>query len=60
MSNLQTRPDLLKALKDAAAKPASAAELREQRISFIMGSLDRKSGVTRDRVIKVLDDQQGK
>ncbi|MGE0768965.1 MAG: hypothetical protein AB7L90_21185 [Hyphomicrobiaceae bacterium] len=60
MSKLKTDESLLTALRTAAMGNPTAKEVQEQRISFIMGSLDRKSGVTRERVMKVLADQQGK
>jgi len=60
MSELKTSESLLRALRRAAIGEPTAEELREQRISFIMASLARKSNVTRDRIIEVLKDQQGK
>lgn len=60
MAELRTDAGLLKALQSAATKTPSADELREQRISFILGSLGKESGITREKVVRVLDDQQGK
>lgn len=42
---------LLKRLRDAASRGASAAELHAQRVSFIMSSVsDEKTEVTREMV----------
>lgn len=60
MPELKTSESLLLALRNAAKTQISAEELREQRISFILGALDKESGVTREKIVKVLDDQQGK
>ena len=46
MSNLQTPQHLLNALK-AAVKQPTADELRDQSVSFIMGSVGMDSGITR-------------
>lgn len=59
MPELQTSPTLLKALREAAKRHPSAAEIRNQRISFILGSLGDKSTVTRERVTEVLAEQEG-
>jgi hypothetical protein len=56
---LKTNEALLKALRKAAVCKMSADELREQRISFIMGSLSPDSGVTRDKILQVLERQHG-
>lgn len=60
MSELKTSEQLLKAISDAARRGPTASELRNQRVSFIMGSLDKKSGVTREQVRKVLAAQDGR
>jgi hypothetical protein len=60
VGNLKTSESLLDALRDAAAKELTAAELRKQRISFIMGTLKDTSTVTREKVTEVLAAQEGK
>lgn len=57
MTGLQTKPELLEALKKSAKTKMTPEEHREQRISFIMGSLDDKSGMTREQVSRVLAEQ---
>jgi hypothetical protein len=57
---LKTDPALLNALQKALRHNTTANEVHEQRISFIMGNLNRSSGVTRAQVEKVLADQEGK
>lgn len=56
---LKTDEALLKAIRAAAVSKMSEAELREQRISFILGTLKEESGVTREKVIQVLARQNG-
>jgi hypothetical protein len=59
MTDLKTNPSLLNALERAAATKPSADQLRKQRISFIIGSLKDTSDVTRDKVRKILAEQEG-
>jgi hypothetical protein len=60
MTELRTRESLLSALKLAASRRPTAEELQKQRISFIMGSINDKSTVTRARISEVLAAQEGK
>lgn len=60
MTNLKTEQSLLETLRSAAAHEPSAAEIHEQRISFIMGSLKDDSTVSREKVSQVLADHEGK
>ena len=60
MAELKTRPDLLAALRRATTREMSANEVYAQKVSFIMGSLDEKSSVTRSFVEKVLAKQEGR
>lgn len=57
MSNLQTPQHLLNALK-AAVKQPTADELRDQSVSFIMGSVGMDSGITRSDVEQALSMSQ--
>lgn len=56
---LRTDESLLQAIRAAAVSKMTAAELREQRISFILGTLREDSGVTREKVEQVLAIQHG-
>jgi hypothetical protein len=56
---LKTRPDLLAALRAVATKPMTAGDLLEQRVSFVYGSIDAASGVTRERVRQLILQQEG-
>lgn len=56
---LRTDPNLLKALEKAASKKLTPSEIFEQRVSFVFGSIDSKSGITRERVKQVIRDQEG-
>lgn len=57
--SLKTSPALLEALKNAATKPMTARDLMEQRVSFVYGSIDAASGVTRERVRQLILEQEG-
>lgn len=59
MTELHTDPVLLRALLDSAKRKLTESELQAQRISFIMGTLDEDSTVTRDQVSRVLAEQSG-
>jgi len=59
MTNLKTKESTLDALRDAAKVPATPAVLRRQRISFIMGSLNNESSVTRAQIKEILAKQEG-
>lgn len=59
MSNLQTPQHLLNALK-AAVKQPTADELRDQSVSFIMGSVGMDSGITRADVEQALSMNQSR
>lgn len=60
MTNLKTNEALLRALKEASSRQISPEELKNQRISFIMGTVHPHSEITRDRVREVLAEQEGK
>ncbi|MFT7594076.1 MAG: hypothetical protein ACI8R4_001394, partial [Paracoccaceae bacterium] len=55
MLSIQTDPALLAALKKAAGRRLSAEQLHRQKISFIMGSLNDESTITRDRIEEELN-----
>lgn len=57
--SLKTSEKLLNAVHRAAARKMTSEELREQRVSFVFGSMDSSSSVTRERVRQMLLDQEG-
>ena len=59
MTELKTDANLLRALQRASTRKPTAEELRQQRVSFIMGLLKENSGVTRSRIQEVLAKQDG-
>jgi hypothetical protein len=59
MTELKTKDSTLEALKQAAGRKLTREEIRKQRVSFIMGSLDAKSPITREKVERLLAEQQG-
>ena len=54
LRNLKTDERLLKALNDSSKHEQSESERHEQRVSFVFGSLDSGSNVTRERVRELL------
>jgi hypothetical protein len=59
MTELKTKESTLEALEKAAGQRLTPEEIQKQRISFIMGSLDAKSPITREKVEKLLAEQRG-
>lgn len=56
---VKTADSLIKALERGSCRKPTAEEVSEQRISFIYGSINPKSGVTRERIKQVLAEQEG-
>lgn len=56
---LKTSDVLLRALQGALAKKPTPREIMNQRVSFVFGSLDAKSNVTREQVRKIIEEQEG-
>lgn len=59
MTDLRTDADLLRRLKEASRANLSAYEIKQQKISFILGSLGEQSDVTREKVEEVLHKMDG-
>ncbi len=58
---LKTSEELFKLIEKAKAHKPTENEIRQQRVSFIFGSLGKSSNaITRDRIQVVLDQQEGK
>ena len=60
MTELKTDESLLKKLRRAATRVPTAEELEKQRVSFVIGSLGRKSTATRAQVEEMLAKEEGK
>ena len=60
MTELKTKASLLEALQKASTRNLTAEEIRQQRISFVMGTLKDSSAITRAKVQDVLDKQEGR
>lgn len=58
--DIKTNESLLAALRQASSHTPTADELKEQRVSFIMGTLKEESGVTRAKIEAVLAEQEGR
>ena len=59
MTGITTSKELLDKLSAAAHRSLSEEEVREQRVSFIMSSVDDESTITKDQVEKVLRQHAG-
>jgi hypothetical protein len=59
MTELKTKASTLKALENAARRRLTPDEILKQRVSFVMGSLDAESPITREKVEKQLAEQRG-
>ena len=54
-----TREELRKAMREAAGKPMTPEMIREQKISFILGTLGDDSTITRKEIEAYLDQKMG-
>lgn len=52
-------PQVLAALEKAAARRMTAEERRQQKVSFIMGTMGDDSTITREKVEEILAEQDG-
>lgn len=62
-TNFATDVTLLERLKEAAQRGVTAAERRQQRLSFVYGNMPRNSGMTRHQVeeaLERLDEMEGR
>ena len=59
MTELKTKASTLRALEDAVRRPLTSEEIEKQRVSFVMGSLDAESSMTREKVERLLAEQRG-
>lgn len=57
--DLKTDSDLMARLMDASKHQPSAAELQQQRISFIYGTMGKSSDVTRAQIEDALNQKAG-
>jgi uncharacterized protein YgbK (DUF1537 family) len=57
MTGIRTNEALLKALEKASSRPLSHERMEQQRLSFVMGSLDDDNSMTREQVERVLEQQ---
>lgn len=60
IENIRTSPELLRAIKEASTRTQTADEIKQQRISFVYGSLGAKSAVTRAQVEDALERHEGR
>jgi hypothetical protein len=60
MSELKTDESLLQAVRLAAKRKLTREESHRQRVSYIIGVLGRKSGITREKIEQVLARQEGR
>jgi len=51
---------LIEQLEQAARRPVTKLEIREQRVSFVFGSISSDAGsLTREQVRKLIEEQEG-
>jgi len=60
MTEIQSNKSLLRALHDAAGRRMTPEEIREQRISFVISTLDEGSEFSREDIAKIIDEKEGK
>lgn len=60
IGEIKTDEALLQAIRKAAKRKASPDQAHRQRVSYIMGALGHLSGVTREKIEKVLAHQDGR
>jgi hypothetical protein len=58
MTNLRTKESTLQALEKASRRAPTPEEIKKQRISFIMGSLNKDSHVTKAQIQQMLAKQE--
>jgi SpoU rRNA methylase family enzyme len=56
---LKSDASLLEALHKAATRRLTPEEVFEQRVSFVFGSIDSDSSITREQVKQVISEQEG-
>lgn len=56
---LKTDSTLLEALQKSASRKLTPKEILEQRVSFVFGSMDHTSDVTREQVKQLILRQEG-
>lgn len=57
MTGLRTSEELLKALQQSSSRALSHERMEQQRLSFVMGSLDESNDMTRAQVEQALERQ---
>jgi hypothetical protein len=60
MTELHTSVALLDALKKGTSRYPRREQLEDQRLSFVMGSLDEDNHMTREQVKSELEKQEGR
>ena len=60
MTDLQSESSLTDALREAAGRKMTPEEIREQRVSFVMGTIHRDSDVTREDVRRIIEEREGR
>lgn len=60
VKDIRTDPDLIEALRRSAGQEMTEEEIRQQKISFIMGTSSFDSKITREEVAACLDRMAGR
>lgn len=59
MTKFKTDSRLMEALRAAAGSKMTKAQIRSQKISFVMSAVDEKNGITRADVERMIDESEG-
>jgi hypothetical protein len=59
VEHLQVPDDMEEVLREAAKHPLTRDEIREQRISFVMGMMPEGSTLTREEIKELIDNLDG-
>jgi hypothetical protein len=59
MNEIKTDERLLRAVRNAAKHKQTPEESHRQRVSYIIGALGRRSGITKEKIEQILARQDG-
>ncbi|UWR37692.1 hypothetical protein [Sulfitobacter sp. W074] len=59
MTEIRSDEALMKVLRAAAGAKMTKAQIRSQKVSFVMSAVDEKNGITRADVERMIDESEG-
>ncbi|MBC6442566.1 MAG: hypothetical protein GDA53_05460 [Rhodobacteraceae bacterium] len=60
LADYKTDPEILQALRAAAGTKMTREQVREQKISYVLGMLGAKSTATRADIAQLIDEHEGR